>query len=1044
MRFLLCFIGFIGLGSLLFSQSSVYFFRTITEEQGLSQVQVNAIAQDSQGLIWIATDYGLNRFDGYSCETFQVDKQGLDGIAHNQISALFIDGNERMWMGLGNGRLQNFDIGTRKFGPATEVAPDWSGDPLIEIYQDEMGKLWVVGMLGKVWTYLPEQEEWKLEEDFTPELVGPGGQEAFSSTLVVDGQLWVHVQGGNLYQLRGDSFQLRFTQDEICTATQADSCNQWDWWFGSQYGPQNSRVAIHIPVVEAGRELCRTIEFDLESGESKILLESSALATMLYADTSRLYIRPNTKAAEVVEVDVRTGAIDTLDFEQDGIGKMLNASPLFLDKTGMLWGSYSKGVFYFDHSPPFSLFNPERSSLGRRIALQSIRSIHENPYVPGSFFISGYPSGTQLFLPGTGTIDTKGNPRSGMLSKYVFHVMVPMGENEVFTGREWSGIGRWHPNTGHIEYYTDTVLKEGKVIGVRNAYSMLREQALLWYGNNGGLYRFDLSSNERSYGFTHIRPGDFQGECNVIVRHTDGDLYVGSTMGLIRVDAQSQQSSHVDLPLALNPTINSLLSQDGNVLWIGTSDQGLLRLQLENGRIESLQQWGKGEGKGAGLADNRICGILESENILWISTFDGLSRLDLEDMSFCNYYRESGLQDNEFNRFAYHKASDGRVMFGGIGGLTVFDPGEVVPEESNPSVILSKVEKNNLSVAQTSLEENVFDLFPGDRRFLFQFTTDDYFSPSQVQFRYQISPLDTSWHTLGEDRTLVFENTRAGNYDIEVQATDRYGRWSPSSLKFRLQVHPHWYDTTAFMVACIVLGLLLSLLFGWWRARSSTRRANALEQVVEERTTEIRDALAEREVLLKEIHHRVKNNLMAIYSILSLQARRLPKGKTRFALEDARNRIHSMAKLHQQVYEFDNLEKIDFEKYVRDLVDSIQGSLGRTGTRITVDCKIAHLVVDLQLALSLGMILNELLSNAYKHAFKDRDEGRITIQLKEIGERKWELLICDDGVGLEQVPDWENLDSMGLLLVQQWVLKIKGTIEARIDQGTVFLVRFGA
>ncbi|MEM7039344.1 MAG: sensor histidine kinase, partial [Bacteroidota bacterium] len=179
-----------------------------------------------------------------------------------------------------------------------------------------------------------------------------------------------------------------------------------------------------------------------------------------------------------------------------------------------------------------------------------------------------------------------------------------------------------------------------------------------------------------------------------------------------------------------------------------------------------------------------------------------------------------------------------------------------------------------------------------------------------------------------------------------------------------------------------------------------------------------------------------------IYSILSLQERRLPDESSRLALNDARNRIHSMAALHRQLYEQKNFDQIDFEAYIEGMMDTIQDSMEKPETMVEIDWEIAPFHTDISRALSLGMILNELVSNVYKHAFKGRDRGHIMVRLAPLNDGEWQLSVQDNGVGLSKPIDWANVNSMGLLLVRQWVTKIRGQIDTQTDDGTTFLITF--
>jgi PAS domain S-box-containing protein len=215
---------------------------------------------------------------------------------------------------------------------------------------------------------------------------------------------------------------------------------------------------------------------------------------------------------------------------------------------------------------------------------------------------------------------------------------------------------------------------------------------------------------------------------------------------------------------------------------------------------------------------------------------------------------------------------------------------------------------------------------------------------------------------------------------------------------------------------------------------------SALERIrAEER---IHASLHEKEVLLKEIHHRVKNNLQVVSSLLSLQSAHVKDAPTREIFRDSQNRIRSMALVHDRLYRAADLARIDLGEYARGLATHILRSYGVVTERIVLNVDADAVLVGVDRAISCGLILNELISNAIKHAFPDERRGAIQIEVRALSERAHLLRVRDDGVGLPIDLDFRNTTSLGLQLVNALAKQIHGTVELAGQVGTDITIRF--
>jgi PAS domain S-box-containing protein len=208
-------------------------------------------------------------------------------------------------------------------------------------------------------------------------------------------------------------------------------------------------------------------------------------------------------------------------------------------------------------------------------------------------------------------------------------------------------------------------------------------------------------------------------------------------------------------------------------------------------------------------------------------------------------------------------------------------------------------------------------------------------------------------------------------------------------------------------------------------------------------TERIRAQLSEKELLLKEIHHRVKNNLQIISSLLNLQSGSINDALTRSKFQDSQNRIRSMALIHERLYRSNDLASIDFAIYLQDLAGSLVQTYRRQAQSVVLKVEAEPLLLDIDTAIPIGLIVNELVSNALKHGFPNERLGQIGIILKhEETGGEHNLTIWDDGVGIPAEVDYPHTGSLGLQLVNSLTRQINARVELCRDTGTRFVIRF--
>ncbi len=204
---------------------------------------------------------------------------------------------------------------------------------------------------------------------------------------------------------------------------------------------------------------------------------------------------------------------------------------------------------------------------------------------------------------------------------------------------------------------------------------------------------------------------------------------------------------------------------------------------------------------------------------------------------------------------------------------------------------------------------------------------------------------------------------------------------------------------------------------------------------------EVIDSLHEKELLIKEIHHRVKNNMQIVSSLLNLQTNYVDEKETVDVLKESQNRVRSMAMIHEELYRSGDLTHINFVNYVQNLIQKLLYAYNIDATIIKPILKIENINLNMETAVPCGLIISELVSNSLKYAFPNGMAGEIYISLKS-KEDKFELVIRDNGIGLPENFDFNKLDSLGLLLVKNLTDQIDGDLTINVTTGTEFIINF--
>ena len=212
---------------------------------------------------------------------------------------------------------------------------------------------------------------------------------------------------------------------------------------------------------------------------------------------------------------------------------------------------------------------------------------------------------------------------------------------------------------------------------------------------------------------------------------------------------------------------------------------------------------------------------------------------------------------------------------------------------------------------------------------------------------------------------------------------------------------------------------------------------------IELKYRQLEESLKEKEVLLREIHHRVKNNLQIVSSLLKLQSSHVDEGKVKDVFRDSQNRLRTMALIHEKLYQSRDLSKIDFAEYLRSLTTEIYAAYGVSQSHIALQLSIGKIFLGVDSAIPCGLIVSEVLSNCIKYAFPDGREGKINIEIRTHDDNELEMILSDNGIGIPGNIDFRSTHTLGLQLVTILAEdQLNGKIVLDRTHGTTFRINF--
>jgi PAS domain S-box-containing protein len=1152
--------------SKLADQRNVIFDR-LTTGDGLSHAAVTAITQDRYGFIWIGSQEGLNRFDGYNFETFYHLDDQPDSISHHSVWAILCDKNGDIWIGT--------DAGLNRFNPASKSfeafvlddTPAGRKNSVYTLFEDSRGTLWIGTSTGLTARYRDGRFQHYDQDN------GIGRRSVRRVFEDSRGIVWVGTEANGLYRLdlATDAFapvnDIELRDRYVRDIMEDAAGNLW-------VSTTNGGITVYRP----GEGTLKSFTFDKDDDSS---LASNGVRSMLLDASGDIWVGSDGGLNLYDPVTERFTRYrnDQTDVHSLGDDTVIE---LFQDQGGVIWVGTFNGVSKFNAvTNSFSRFSQGRS--GQGLASNAIASFAEGDADDvwiGTFNgLNKWDASRTEFvhLPAKdiGLTDDK---------------IMSLGQHEglLWVGTMTGGINLLKNNTLiSVMQHDPNDLTSVSSNAISSIFVDSRNHVwITTYGRGVNRYlgegQFERFPNGPESGqFSELKTVD-------IVEADDGRMWVATDGGgivildpvtgateILRHDIEDDSSLSSD-------NVISLLNEKG-VIWAGTRDRGMNRFNAQSNSFKRYT-------RSAGLASDIVYGMLADEQgKIWISGGKGLSVLDPTNGRVQIYDSTHGLQNDDFNSGAFLELSDGSFLFGGNNGFNAFDPSRIQGNSYVPPVRITQFSKFNqpVSLADPVYVSNAIELNHDDSVIGFEFAVMDFTAPQKNRFRYKLEGFNQNWIEANDSHQVTYTNLDAGQYRFLLQGSNNDGLWNRSGTSIQLEVDsPIWATWWAYIIYifvavillyqglmanearlrreaekrysdrlqlyiesleeatdCVliadanknlmysnnaienILGLspthavgrsIMSLLFsdpadaslakvglrqnGRWHGEVKSRRGAEhvtteitiagvhddndnetafvsiardvtdrkkveteleghrmnLQALVDERTTalkyeisenkavqrELANSLKEKEFLLKEVHHRVKNNMQVISSLLNIQAETVADDVFTELLGESQQRIKSMALIHENLYQSDNLLEIDFEDYINMLANSLHRFYSAPSVIVSLDIQVDNVALDIETAVPCGLIINELISNSLKHAFKGSEgRGQIYVRFMSVG-CQYVLQIGDNGMGLPGDFSVDSTTSMGMEIVTILTQQIDGCLNFESKDGAHFEIAF--
>lgn len=980
-------------------------------DKELSNSLINAVYQDRKGFIWIATENGLNKFDGTRFSIYRHNATDSTSLKNNYVRTLFEDSRGNFWIGCING-LQRYDRATDNFHELFISRKDGRKNPHItSIIERRNGDLWIAtsgqGAISLKKNSNPAS--FHIETELT-DRIGSN----YLNVIFEDSRqnLWIATEEKGLYRYSPESKELKsykapyhIAGDDVSAICEDAHGQIFVGTLTKGLFRLSSRQEGNFEPVLYQNRMNLNIRTLIIDTRGKLIIGTDGEGVKEYQPQQDI----------IVDSEINAGPFD---FSKSKVHSLIE------DKDHNLWlGIFQKGLILVP-------------GISNKFDYYGYKSIHNNTI--GSSCVMAIHTDEQATI-WIGT-DNDGlyaiNDQGKQLRHYTHQAGNPQSvpgtilclyedsNQELWLGSYFDGLARINKQTGTCQDVTS--LLQGNLNAGKPKVSCIIEDKNknLWVGTYGsGLYKINLPTqhvtyyestrNENDDWSINRLPNDW---ISYLLEDKEGMIWIGTYKGLAVLNPQTDNFINYKKQNNLLPgyVVYSLLESSNGEIWAGTSE-GLVCLNKD--RLTPVLFT-----TADGLPSDIICGLAEDEKKnIWISTHQGISKLNPPEKKFINYYAGDGLQGNEFTRTAVFKDKRGKIFFGGTNGVTAFYPQDITEIKKEMNVLITgfhvanrpvkKGDKsgNNVITDTAVMDTEQFTLAYNENTFSIDFSVLEFSNPDRISYQYKIKELGDEWiSTQPGTNRVTYSSLKPGKYTFSVQARDHNNFSNIRTVT--IAITPPWYQTWWAKVIWGCLGALLIYALTMYilsriRHRQEVMRQKHMEQINEAKLQ-----------FFINISHEIRTPMTLIISPLEkLLAEHSEKQPVYLMIYRNAQRI---LRLINQLMDIRKLDKgqmhlkfreTDIVGFINDLMQTFNYQAQKKNITFTFEKELEgadslKVWIDLN---NFDKVLMNVLSNAFKYT---HEGGNIEVSLKTghndayRGALKdyFEIDITDNGIGIDK------------------------------------------